>query len=66
MDHNIAAWMIAGGPRVETQQDRREREQLHAYLDGQHAASERAPGLVARIRDFVRPIAPAQPACCAA
>lgn len=65
MDHNVAAWMIAGGPRVETQQDRREREQLHAYLDSQRAP-ERAPGLVARIRDLVRPIAVAEPACCPA
>jgi hypothetical protein len=65
MDTNIAAWMIAGGPRLEAAQGQREREQLHAYLDSQRAA-EHGPGLIERIRGLVRPTVPAQPACCPA
>jgi len=65
MDTNIAAWMIAGGPRLETKQSRREREQLHAYLESQHA-DERGPSLAERIRALVRPTAPAPASCCAA
>ena len=65
MDHNIAAWMIAGGPRIELVSERREREQLHAYLDSQRSA-ERAPSLTHRIRSLVRPAARVEPACCPA
>ena len=66
MDHNIAAWMIAGGPRIETMQSRREREQLHAYLESQASAAH-GPSFVARLRDLVRPAAaPVEPACCPA
>ena len=65
LDHNIAAWMIAGGPHVETQRSRREREQLHALLESQRA-DEPGPGVVDRIRLLVRPTAPVEPACCPA
>jgi hypothetical protein len=65
MEHNIAAWMIAGGPRTETQQSRREREQLHAYLES-HRVDEHRPGFLARMRRSIRPVAPAEPACCPA
>ena len=65
MDHNIAAWMIAGGPHVETHRSRREREQLHAFLESRHAP-ERGARLIARIREIVRPVAATEPACCAA
>ena len=65
MEPNIAAWMIAGGPHVETERSRREREQLHAFLETQRA-TDRGPGFFARIRLAVRPVAPAEPACCPA
>ena len=65
MDHNIAAWMIAGGPHVETERTRRDREQLHAFLES-HRADERGPNVLERIRLFVRPGAATQPACCPA
>ena len=65
MDTNIAAWMIAGGPRLEAEQGAREREQLHALLEHQRTGA-RGPGLVERIRDLVRPVTPAEPACCPA
>jgi hypothetical protein len=65
MDHNIAAWMIAGGPQIELASERRDREQLHAYLEGQRSA-EPGPSLVERIRDLVRPAARVEPACCPA
>jgi hypothetical protein len=65
MDHNIAAWMIAGGPHVETRQTQREREQLHAFVEGQRTV-ERGPGLLARFREIVRPVAATEPACCPA
>ena len=69
MDPNIAAWMIAGGPRLETRSQRLAREQLHAYLESRRATEpESAPGLVERISQLLRP-APAtctDPACCPA
>jgi hypothetical protein len=68
VDPNIAAWMIGGGPRIELASVRRDREQLHAYLDSQRdLATQSGPGLVARIARIVRP-APAcpDPACCPA
>ena len=65
MDHNIAAWMIAGGPHVETLQTQREREQLHAFLES-HRAAERGPNVLERFRLFVRPVAATEPACCPA
>ena len=65
MDHNIAAWMIAGGPHVETQQTQREREQLHAFIES-HRAAERGPSVLERIRLYVRPVASTEPACCPA
>lgn len=52
MDTNIAAWMIGGGPRIELEATRRDREQLHAYLDRQRTAE---PSLVERIRGLVAP-----------
>ena len=52
MDTNIAAWMIAGGPRIELRATQREREQLHAYLDSQRAETA---SLVDRIRRLVQP-----------
>ena len=64
MDPNIAAWMIAGGPRLDTERTQREREQLHAYLE-RDDPTDRGPGFLERIRHLVRPAA-AQPACCVA
>lgn len=54
MDTNIAAWMIAGGPRLENLHAERDREQLHALRESQRV--ER-PGLLDRIRGLVRPAA---------
>jgi hypothetical protein len=66
MDTNIAAWMIAGGPRIELAAERREREQLHAYLESRRA-TEGGPGLVERLRHAIRPTTAAvDPACCPA
>jgi len=59
MDPNIAAWMIAGGPHMELQATRRDREQLHAFLDSQRA--EPGPSVIERIRDRLRPAAPTTP-----
>ena len=52
MDTNIAAWMIAGGPRLEDPQAQRDREQLHAFRESQRI--ER-PSLLERIRGLSRP-----------
>jgi len=52
MDTNIAAWMIAGGPRVEDPHAQREREQLHAFRESRRV--ER-PSLLNRIRGISRP-----------
>jgi hypothetical protein len=65
MDTNIAAWMIAGGPRLETERSRREQEQLHAYIESQHV-DERGPSLAERVRALIRPTAPERATCCAA
>ena len=67
MDPNIAAWMIAGGPHVERPSERREREQLQAFLESRRGA-EPGPTLVDRLRSALRP-APQpclDPACCPA
>lgn len=58
MDMNIAAWMISGGPRIETRADEREREQLHVLLESRRVARPARPSLVARVLAFVRPTAP--------
>lgn len=67
MDTNIAAWMIAGGPHVETNAQAREREQLYAFRESQRVEQIDRPSLVARIRSFVTPTA-AEPelVCCPA
>jgi len=52
MDTNIAAWMIAGGPRLEDPHAQRDREQLHAFRESQRI--ER-PSLLERIRGLSRP-----------
>jgi hypothetical protein len=64
LDTNIAAWMIAGGPRIELQSTIREREQLHAFRASQHV--ERV-SLIDRLRGITRP-KPAEVdlVCCAA
>ena len=54
MDTNITAWMIAGGPRIETQADAREREQLHAFRESQRVARTAGPSLLDRIRGISR------------
>ena len=65
MDTNIAAWMIAGGPRVEIHAEQRDREQLHAYRESQRIAAAAQPSLIDRIRSAVRPAsADADLACC--
>lgn len=54
MDTNIAAWMIAGGTRIELQATQRDRAQLHAFRESQRVQpSHRSNGLIARIRQFV-------------
>lgn len=67
MDPNIAAWMIAGGPRIELATERRDREQLHAYRESQRVTSVDRPTWFQRLRG-VRPIRQAQPdlVCCTA
>ena len=52
MDDNFAAWMIAGGPRVETRATAREREQLLAFRESQRRDHV---GLIDRLRGIVRP-----------
>ena len=59
MDTNIAAWMIAGGPHVETHASQREREQLHAFRESQRVEQSGRPGLMARIRSLVQQAPPA-------
>ncbi|HET7703455.1 MAG TPA: hypothetical protein VFK35_08650 [Candidatus Limnocylindrales bacterium] len=67
MDTNIAAWMIAGGPRIETVADAREREQLHALRESRRVEQAGRMGLVERIRAFARPQNDAvDTACCPA
>jgi hypothetical protein len=37
MDTNLAAWMIAGGPRIDLQATQRDREQLYALRESRKA-----------------------------
>jgi hypothetical protein len=53
MDTNIAAWMIAGGPRIELQATQRDREQRHALLESR--ATEPRAGLLDRLLGRSRP-----------
>lgn len=67
MDTNIAAWMIAGGPRIEIRADEREREQLRVLLESRRVDPAPRAGLVDRLRSFARPAAAEKnPACCPA
>ncbi len=52
MDQNIAAWMIAGGPKIEPRSVTREREHLYAYYEGRRA--DRV-SLIDRLLSRVRP-----------
>ncbi len=69
MDSNLAAWMIAGGPRIANPHEARDREQLMALRESRRAARAEtrriaigAPtGFVERFRRLVRPA----PAACA-
>lgn len=64
MDTNLAAWMIAGGPRLEHPHAERDRAQAHALRQSQKADQ---PKLLERIRAFVRPSrGEADLACCPA
>jgi len=67
MDTNIAAWMVSGGPHVQTRAQAREREQLYAFRESQLVEKIGRPSLVARIRSLITPT-PAEPelACCPA
>jgi hypothetical protein len=67
MDTNLAAWMIAGGPRIDIASEQRNREQLHAFRESQHVAHENRPGWIQRLRQATtgRP-APTDLACCPA
>ena len=51
MDTNFAAWMIAGGPRIEIRSVDREREQLRAFRESQR---ENHVGLIDRLRGITR------------
>jgi hypothetical protein len=71
MDPNIAAWMIAGGPRIELHATQRDREQLHAYLESRRVErhSTWVERIAARLRPSGRTSAPRpalDAACCAA
>ena len=68
IDTNIAAWMIAGGPRIELQSTIRERDQLHAFRASQRV--ERV-SLIDRLRGITKPrtvdlTAEVDLVCCAA
>ena len=56
MDTNIAAWMIAGGPRLENPHaDRdRDRDQLLAFRESQRVANVARPSLLDRFRGINR------------
>lgn len=67
MDTNIAAWMIGGGPHLETHAEQRDRQQLHAFLESQRIAAAARPSLIDRFRSVVRPAShDADIACCPA
>jgi hypothetical protein len=67
MEQNLAAWMIAGGPRSEDPHAARDREQLHDFLESRRAARAEQLGLIARLRQIVQPTAARpDPACCPA
>lgn len=68
MDPNIAAWMIAGGPRLENAHAQRDREQLVAFRESQRAAAhDSGPGLLTRLTRLVRSGATQpDPVCCPA
>jgi hypothetical protein len=67
MDTNIAAWMIAGGPRIEIRATERDRAQLHAYRESQRVAHADDPSLIDRVRSLLsRPSTNADVACCPA
>ena len=67
MDTNIAAWMVAGGPHIETHAATREREQLYAFRESQRVEEAGRAGIVERIRAFARPQSDAvDRACCPA
>lgn len=68
MDANLSAWMISGGPRIETPPVNR--DQLHlATLRAEARLDRLGPGLVARLAAALRPT-PARSsldaACCPA
>jgi hypothetical protein len=52
MNTNIAAWMIAGGPRRESHATERDHEQLYAFRESQRV--ERV-SLIDRLRGISRP-----------
>ena len=52
MTLNTAAWMVAGGPPIEFDVTRREREQSHAFREGRRA--ERV-SLIDRLRGASSP-----------
>ena len=67
MDTNISAWMIAGGPQIALHATERDRDQLHALRESQHAAAPTRIGLVERIRSLARPhVTASDAACCPA
>ena len=67
MDINVAAWMIAGGPRIENGPIDREREQLHAFREGQRNGREDRVSIVERLLGTTRPKpAEADLVCCTA
>jgi hypothetical protein len=51
MEQNIAAWMIAGGPRIEIPSIERNRVNLQAFREGQRDGHV---GLIVRLRGLVR------------
>jgi hypothetical protein len=52
MNTNIAAWMIAGGPRSEFHATQREHEQLYAFRESQRFEGV---SLIDRLRGISRP-----------
>ena len=61
MEANIAAWMIAGGPKLDNPHAERDREQLHAFRESQRVARKSQTGMFDRIRSFAQP-KPSEPA----